>query len=71
MGSTGTTAIHRVVLCPSCGEIYDTRDRVGEILRNSGYCVNLTCLEDLSDQPLSEVFRRPAREADPGDRRRN
>ena len=53
MGMTGDTTKIRVltVICPSCGEEYDTPERVTEILRNSGFCVNLTCLQDLSAEP--------------------
>jgi hypothetical protein len=31
---------------------------VAEILRNTGFCVNLTCLTDLSQEPLEAVLRR-------------
>ena len=60
MGMTGDTASRLVVeiICPSCGESYDSPERVTEILRNSGFCVNLTCLEDLSAQPLEAVLNR-------------
>lgn len=53
MGMTGEkTQSSAFVVCPSCGEVYDSPDRVAEVLRNSGFCVNLTCLQDLSTQPL-------------------
>ena len=59
MGMTGdTTRSKSAVICPSCGEVYDSPDRVSEILRNTGFCVNLTCLTDLSQQPLEAVLRR-------------
>jgi len=60
MGMTGdtTSRIAAAMTCPSCGEVYDTADRVGEILRNSGYCVNLTCLEDLTHLPFESVLAR-------------
>jgi hypothetical protein len=59
MGMTGDTTKSRVasIICPSCGEVYDSSDRVTEILRNSGFCVNLTCLQDLSREPLEAVLR--------------
>jgi hypothetical protein len=59
MGMAGDTAKIRVssIICPSCGEDYDSPDRVTEILRNSGFCVNLTCLHDLSREPLEAVLR--------------
>ena len=58
MGMAGDTAKIRVssIICPSCGEDYDSPDRVTEILRNSGFCVNLTCLEDLSHEPLEALL---------------
>ena len=40
------------ITCPSCGETYDSPERVAEILRNSGFCVNLTCLQDLTSEPI-------------------
>ena len=58
MGMTGDTAKIRVssITCPSCGEVYDSPDRVAEILRNTGFCANLTCLEDLSHEPLEALL---------------
>jgi len=44
--------------CPSCGEVYDSRERAQEVLRNSGYCVNITCLEDLSHLPFGALLAR-------------
>jgi hypothetical protein len=44
--------------CPSCGEVYDSPERVTEILRNAGFCVNLTCLEDLTSLPFEAVLAR-------------
>jgi hypothetical protein len=29
---------------------------VAEILRNSGFCTNLTCLQDLSQEPLDTAM---------------
>lgn len=46
------------LVCPSCGEVYDSRERAQEVLRNSGYCVNITCLEDLSHLPLGALLHR-------------
>lgn len=61
MGMTGdTTSSHlgAAILCPSCGETYDSPERVADILRNSGFCTNLTCLQDLSDKPLDAALAR-------------
>ena len=58
MGMTGDTTRTVSITCPSCGEVYDSPDRVGDILRNSGFCVNLTCLHDLSHEPLEAVLAR-------------
>ena len=52
-----TTRSKSSIVCPSCGEVYDSPDRVTEILRNTGFCVNLTCLTDLSREPLESVLR--------------
>ena len=58
MGMAGDTTKSRAssIVCPSCGEVYDSPDRVTEILRNSGFCTNLTCLEDLTRLPFDEVL---------------
>ena len=56
-GETGTTATFSIT-CPTCGEVYETADQVWGVLRNSGHCVNLTCLEDLSPEPIHEFFSR-------------
>ena len=60
MGMTGDISTSKVssITCPSCGEVYDSPDRVTEILRNTGFCVNLTCLHDLSGEPLEAVLVR-------------
>ena len=60
MGMAGDTTRSRTssIICPSCGEVYDSPDRVTEILRNSGFCINLTCLTDLSHEPLEAVLLR-------------
>jgi hypothetical protein len=57
---TGDTTRNRAssIICPSCGEEYDSPERVTEILRNSGFCINLTCLQDLSREPLEAVLVR-------------
>lgn len=52
MGMTGDTSTIVRIVCPSCGETYESPERVADILRNSGFCVNLTCLFDLSSEPL-------------------
>ena len=57
MGMTGEasdTAL--MIVCPTCGELYDTPARVREILRNSGFCANITCLRDLSHLPLEAAL---------------
>lgn len=58
MGMTGDTTTSVAIICPSCGERYDSPERVGEILRNSGFCSNLTCLEDLSHLPIDAIGSR-------------
>jgi hypothetical protein len=59
MGMTGDTTRTAVsITCPSCGEVYATPDQVADVLRNSGFCTNLTCLQDLSAEPLDAVIRR-------------
>jgi hypothetical protein len=65
MGMTGgasDTAI--LIVCPTCGEVYDSPERVRDMLRNWGVCVNITCMTDLSRLPVEAV---PALER--GDRR--
>ncbi|HVR86924.1 MAG TPA: hypothetical protein VMU54_21555 [Planctomycetota bacterium] len=59
MGMTGEHASSTAVsiVCPSCGETYESPERVGEILRNSGFCVNLTCLQDLTSEPIDAAAR--------------
>ena len=44
------------VICPSCGEVYDSADRVRDVVFNSGFCVKLTCLEDLSSEPFDAIL---------------
>ncbi len=46
----------RVISCPTCGETYDSSDKIQQLLINVAHCVNLTCLEDLSDQPINAVL---------------
>jgi hypothetical protein len=64
---TGDTSVLSIT-CPSCGEVYDTADRVAEVLRNNGFCVNLTCLQDLAMEPLDEVLARKKGSRRAGDR---
>jgi len=52
MGMTGDSTTAVSIVCPSCGERYESSQRVAEILRNSGFCTNLTCLQDLSSAPI-------------------
>ena len=54
---TGDTAV-LCITCPSCGEVYDSAETVGGVLRNNGFCVNITCLQDLTRESLDEVARR-------------
>jgi len=53
-----TSRLAAAMTCPSCGEVYDSHERVTELLRNSGFCVNLTCLEDLTSLPFEAVLAR-------------
>jgi hypothetical protein len=55
-GNTSSTA-SVTITCPSCGERYESPERVADILRNAGFCVNLTCLHDLASQPIDEAAR--------------
>ena len=56
MAMTGEPSAAVSIICPSCGESYDSAERVSEILRNSGFCTNLTCLQDLSSAPLDAAL---------------
>jgi len=69
MGMTGEHASSAAVsiVCPSCGDTYESPERVAEILRNSGFCVNLTCLQDLTGEPIDAALRR--RKSDTSTRR--
>ena len=58
MGMTGDTTASISIVCPSCGERYESPERIAEILRNSGFCVNMTCLQDLSSEPIDKATRR-------------
>jgi hypothetical protein len=60
MRMTGEPTSRQVtsITCPSCGETYDSPERVTEILRNSGFCVNITCLQDLTREPFEAVLSR-------------
>jgi hypothetical protein len=55
---TKTVESKAAIVCPSCGEVYDSPERVTDILRNSGFCVNLTCLADLTQLPFDDVLLR-------------
>ena len=55
MGMTGELVI---VVCPICGESYDSPESVRDLLRNWGFCVNITCLTDLSRLPLQAALAR-------------
>jgi hypothetical protein len=57
------------IVCPSCGEVYSTPQAVVEVLRNSGFCTNLTCLEDLTHQPFDQVLSRIKEDKRDTDRR--
>ena len=59
MGMTGEPAgvTSLCITCPSCGERYESPERAADILRNAGFCVNLTCLHDLASQPIDEAAR--------------
>ncbi len=57
---TGDTAVLSIT-CPSCGEVYDSAETVGRVLRNNGFCVNITCLQDLTHESLDEIARRKNR----------
>ena len=50
-----------LIHCPSCGEAYGSWEGINAVLRNAGFCVNLTCLADLSREPLDEALARVAR----------
>jgi len=58
MGMTGESTTAISIVCSSCGERYESPERVAEILRNSGFCVNLTCLQDLTSEPIDAAMRR-------------
>lgn len=55
-GFVNTSKGYASIICPSCGEVYDTPDRITDVLRNSGFCTNLTCLEDLTRLPFDEIL---------------
>lgn len=63
MGMTGDTSTIVRIVCSSCGERYESPERVADILRNSGFCTNLTCLHDLSSEPLDAAMA-PRRRGD-------
>lgn len=49
------------VTCPDCGEIYGPPDKLAILLDNNGYCVNLTCLADVSLALRLETTEEPSR----------
>ena len=57
MGMTGEASDTSViVVCPTCGELYDSPASARDLLRNMGFCVNITCMSDLSHLPLEAVL---------------
>jgi hypothetical protein len=56
MTGESTSRQVRAIVCPSCGETYDSPERVTEILRNAGFCINITCLHDLTREPFEAVL---------------
>ncbi len=62
MGMTGESSTAVRIICPSCGECYESPERVGDILRNSGFCVNITCLQDLTREPIDAVLQHRKRD---------
>ena len=55
-GNTSSTA-SVTITCPSCGERYESPERVADILRNAGFCTNITCLHDLTAEPLEDAAK--------------
>jgi len=45
-----------IIACPTCGETYDSPVSVRDLLRNMGFCLNITCLTDLSRLPLEAAL---------------
>jgi hypothetical protein len=45
------------ITCPSCGERYESPERAADILRNAGFCTNITCLHDLTAEPLEDAAK--------------
>jgi len=68
MGMTGEDT-SLIIVCPTCGECYESPRAVREVLRNSGFCVNITCLSDLSHLPLEAALARERGERRAADRR--
>jgi hypothetical protein len=59
MGMTGEASDPSVIIaCPTCGETYASPVSVRDLLRNMGFCVNITCLTDLSRLPLEAALAR-------------
>ncbi len=54
------------IVCPSCGEWYDGEERIAEVLFDSGFCANLTCLQDLTAAPPAAL--RPGTRPSPAPR---
>lgn len=70
MGMTGEASdTSLIIVCPTCGELYDSPSAVRDVLRNSGFCVNITCLRDLSHLPLEAVLARERGDQRSSDRR--
>ncbi len=46
------------VVCPTCGEPYGTPEKLQKLLINVAHCVNLTCLTDLSTQPIESILQK-------------
>ena len=70
MGMTGEASDTSVIIvCPTCGDLYDSPASVRDVLRNTGFCVNITCLTDLSHLPLERVLARERGDRRQADRR--
>lgn len=48
------------ITCPTCGDVYDTPQKIREMLSNCGYCVNITCLQDLTEFAIELPHPEPA-----------
>ncbi len=45
---TDTDTVSVFVACPDCGEEYTSPEHYWAVLDNNGYCLNITCLADLT-----------------------